>query len=126
MYHAGWAWAGSTPYKGTELQGSYFGGIRQPMAIAWPRRIKADPKPRSQFHHFIDIVPTVYDAAKITAPRIVGGIEQDAIAGVSMAYTFADAAAPSAEGPSSSTSSEAGASTTTVGSRAHRDYESRG
>lgn len=94
MYHAGWAWAGSTPYKGTKLQGSYFGGIRQPMAVAWPRRIKADAKPRPQFHHFSDIVPTVYDAVKITPPRVVNGIEQDPISGVSMAYTFADAAAP--------------------------------
>ena len=42
MYHAGWAWAGSTPYQGTKLMGAYFGGTRQPMAVAWPKRIKAD------------------------------------------------------------------------------------
>ncbi len=45
MYHAGWAWAGSTPYQGTKLMGAYFGGTRQPMAVAWPNRIKADPRP---------------------------------------------------------------------------------
>ena len=47
MYHAGWAWAGSTPYKGTKLMGAYFGGTRQPMAVAWPSRIKPDPTPRA-------------------------------------------------------------------------------
>jgi arylsulfatase len=91
MYNAGWAWAGSSPYQGTKLMGSYFGGIRQPMAISWPASIKADPIPRPQFHHVIDIVPTIYELAKITPPRVVNGFEQDPIAGVSMVYTFGDA-----------------------------------
>ncbi|MFM8287907.1 MAG: arylsulfatase, partial [Planctomycetaceae bacterium] len=94
MYHAGWAWAGSTPYQGTKLMGAYFGGIRQPMAVSWPQRIEADPVARPQFHHVIDIVPTIYELTKITPPRVVNGFEQDSIDGVSMAYTFADAAAP--------------------------------
>ena len=94
MYHAGWAWAGSTPYQGTKLQGAYFGGTRQPMAVAWPKRIKADATPRPQFHHVIDIVPTIYELTKITAPRVVNGFEQDPIAGVSMVYTLGDAKAP--------------------------------
>ena len=93
MYHAGWAWAGSTPYKGTKLQGAYFGGIRQPMAVAWPKSIKPDTTPRAQFHHVNDIVPTVYDILGITPPRVVNGFEQDSFDGVSMAYTFADAKA---------------------------------
>ena len=93
MYHAGWAWAGSTPYQGTKLMGAYFGGIRQPMAVSWPKRIKADPTARPQFHHVIDIVPTIYELTKITPPRVVNGFEQDPIAGVSMVYTFADAKA---------------------------------
>ena len=93
MYNAGWAWAGSTPYQGTKLMGSYFGGIRQPIAIAWPDRIKADPTPRPQFHHVIDIAPTIYELTKITPPRIVNGIEQDPIAGVSMVYAFGDSKA---------------------------------
>ena len=93
MYHAGWAWAGSTPYQGTKLMGAYFGGIRQPMAVSWPKRIKADPTARPQFHHVIDIVPTIYELTKITPPRVVNGFEQDPIDGVSMVYTFADAKA---------------------------------
>ena len=94
MYHAGWAWAGSTPYKGTKLQGAYFGGIRQPMAISWPKQIKADKTPRPQFHHVNDIVPTVYDILSIPAPNVVNGVSQDEFDGVSMAYTFDDALAP--------------------------------
>ncbi len=91
MYHAGWAWAGSTPYKGTKLQGAYFGGIRQPMAISWPKGIKADVTPRPQFHHVNDIVPTIYDVLKIKTPQVVNGFSQDKFDGVSMAYTFDDA-----------------------------------
>jgi arylsulfatase A-like enzyme len=93
MYNAGWAWAGSTPYQGTKLQGSYFGGIRQPMAISWPKNIKPDATPRSQFHHVIDIVPTIYEITKITAPKVVNGFQQDPIHGTSMVYTFADSKA---------------------------------
>ena len=94
MYHAAWAWAGSTPYKSTKLVGAHFGGTRQPMAVAWPKRIKADPTARPQFHHVIDIVPTIYELTKITPPRIVNGFEQDSIDGVSMVYAFDDAKAP--------------------------------
>ncbi|CRI67781.1 Sulfatase [Thiocapsa sp. KS1] len=90
MYHAGWAWAGSTPYRSTKLVGAHFGGTRQPMAVAWPRGIKADATPRAQFHHVIDVVPTIYEATKITPPNMVNGFPQDSIDGVSMAYTFAD------------------------------------
>ncbi|MBK7973720.1 MAG: arylsulfatase [Deltaproteobacteria bacterium] len=95
MYHAGWAWAGSTPYKGTKLMGAYLGGIRQPMAVAWPGRIEASSTPRAQFHHVIDIAPTIYELTKITPPRVVNGFEQDSIDGVSMVYAFGD---PRAEG----------------------------
>jgi arylsulfatase A-like enzyme len=94
MYHAAWAWAGSTPYQGTKLMGAYFGGTRQPMAVSWPRRFKADPTPRPQFHHVIDIVPTIYELTKITPPKVVNGFEQDPIAGVSMVYALGDAKAP--------------------------------
>ena len=85
MYHAGWAWAGSTPYKGTKLVAAHFGGTRQPMAVAWPERIKPDATPRPQFHHVIDIVPTIYEIIEITPPRVVNGFPQDPIDGVSMA-----------------------------------------
>lgn len=93
MYHAGWAWAGSTPYQGTKLNGAYFGGTRQPMAVAWPKGIKPDATPRAQFHHVIDIAPTIYEITKIIPPRVVNGFAQDPIEGVSMRYTLDDATA---------------------------------
>ena len=95
MYHAGWAWAGSTPYKGTKLLASHFGGTRNPMAIRWPARIKPDAKPRAQFHHCNDLVPTIYEIVGIKPPREVNGVAQDPIDGVSFAYSFDD---PKAEG----------------------------
>jgi arylsulfatase len=70
--------------------GSYFGGIRQPLAISYPRKIKADKTARPQFHHVIDVVPTIYELTKITPPRVVNGFEQDAFDGVSMVYSFDD------------------------------------
>ena len=69
QYHAGWAWAGSTPYKGTKLLASHFGGTRNPMAVRWPAKIKPDATPRSQFHHVNDLVPTIYEVVGITPPR---------------------------------------------------------
>ena len=95
MYHAGWAWAGSTPYKGTKLLASHFGGTRNPMAVRWPAKIAPDAKPRTQFHHVNDIVPTIYEIIGITPPRTVNGVEQDPIDGVSFAYTLGD---PQAKG----------------------------
>jgi arylsulfatase len=90
MYHAGWAWAGSTPYKGTKLLASHFGGTRNPMAIRWPAKIKPDATPRPQFHHCNDIVPTIYEVLGITPAREVNGVPQDPIDGVSFAYSFND------------------------------------
>jgi arylsulfatase len=90
MYHAGWAWAGSTPYRSTKLVAAHFGGTRQPMAVSWPKQIRADATPRPQFHHVIDVVPTIYEATKITPPRVVHGVDQDPIDGTGMSYTFAD------------------------------------
>ncbi len=94
MYHAGWAWAGSTPFRSTKLVAAHFGGTRNPMVISWPKGIKPDKTPRSQFHHVVDIVPTLYETIGIKAPDEVNGIKQDPIDGVSLAYTFADANAP--------------------------------
>ncbi len=94
MYHAGWAWAGSTPFRSTKLVAAHFGGTRNPMVISWPRGIKPDKTPRSQFHHVVDIVPTLYETIGIKAPDEVNGIKQDPIDGVSLAYTFGDASAP--------------------------------
>jgi len=95
MYHAGWAWTGSTPYRSTKLIAAHFGGTRNPVAIRWPRNIKPDNSPRTQFHHVNDIVPTIYDILDITPPKVVNGIKQDPIHGVSMAYAFDN---PEAEG----------------------------
>jgi len=95
MYHAGWAWAGSTPYKGTKLLASHFGGTRNPMAIRWPAKIKPNATPRPQFHHCNDLVPTIYDVIGITPPLEVNGVPQDPIDGVSFAYSFND---PKAKG----------------------------
>jgi arylsulfatase A-like enzyme len=95
QYHAGWAWAGSTPYKGTKLLASHFGGTRNPMAIRWPAKIKPDTTPRAQFHHCNDIVPTIYEVLGITPPLEVNGVPQDPIDGVSFAYSLND---PKAKG----------------------------
>ena len=94
MYHAGWAWAGSTPFRSTKLVAAHFGGTRNPMVISWPKGIKPDKTPRSQFHHVNDIVPTLYEVIGIKHPEEVNGFKQDPMDGVSMAYTFADANAP--------------------------------
>jgi arylsulfatase A-like enzyme len=93
QYHAGWAWAGSTPYKGTKLLASHLGGTRNPLVIQWPAKIKADATPRPQFHHCNDIVPTIYEVVGITPPLEVNGVPQDPIDGVSFAYTFGDSKA---------------------------------
>ncbi len=94
MYHAGWAWAGSTPFRSTKLVAAHFGGTRNPMVVSWPKGIKPDKTPRSQFHHLNDIVPTLYEVIGIKHPEEVNGFKQDPMDGVSMAYTFADSQAP--------------------------------
>jgi arylsulfatase A-like enzyme len=92
-----WAWAFDTPFKWTKQVASHFGGTRQGLAISWPARIKDVGGIRPQFHHIIDIVPTILEATGIKAPDVVDGITQNPIEGVSMAYTFdkANANAPS-------------------------------
>ena len=92
-----WSWAFDTPFKWTKQVASHFGGTRQGMAISWPGHINDLGGIRTQFHHIIDIVPTILEAAGIKAPETVDGIEQKPIEGVSMAYTFdkANANAPS-------------------------------
>ncbi|ACB95825.1 arylsulfatase [Beijerinckia indica] len=84
----GWTWAFDTPYKWTKQVASHFGGTRQGMAISWPGHIKDVGGIRNQFHHVIDIVPTVLEAANISPPVMVDGIAQNPIEGVSLAYTF--------------------------------------
>jgi arylsulfatase len=93
----GWSWAFDTPLKWTKQVASHFGGTRQGMCISWPGHINDVGGMRSQFHHMIDIVPTLLEATGIKAPETVNGIKQKPIEGVSMAYTFdsANANAPS-------------------------------
>ena len=92
-----WSWAFDAPFKWTKQVASHFGGTRQGLAISWPARIKDAGGIRTQFHHIIDIVPTILEATGIKAPEIVDGIKQKPIEGVSMVYTFdkANAEAPS-------------------------------
>jgi len=93
----GWAWAFDTPFQYTKQVASHFGGTRQGTCISWPGHITDLGGIRTQFHHLIDIVPTILEAAGIPAPDTVDGIPQKPIEGVSMVYTFdkANASAPS-------------------------------
>jgi arylsulfatase A-like enzyme len=92
-----WSWAFDTPFKWTKQVASHFGGTRQGLAISWPGHITDVGGIRPQFHHVIDIVPTILEATGIKAPEEVNGIKQKPIEGVSMVYTFdkANANAPS-------------------------------
>jgi arylsulfatase len=94
MYHAGWAWAGDSPFRYTKLVAADWGGTRTPMVVSWPERIKPDATPRPQFTHVNDVVPTIYEILGITPPKVVNGHKQDPIDGVSFAYTFDSAEAP--------------------------------
>jgi arylsulfatase len=96
-YAAGWSWAFDTPFKWTKQVASHFGGTRQGMCMSWPGHITDVGGTRTQFHHVIDIVPTILEAAGIRAPDTINGIKQRAMDGVSMVYTWdkANANAPS-------------------------------
>jgi arylsulfatase len=87
-FAAGWAVAGNTPFTWTKQVASNFGGTRNGMVLHWPAGIKAKNEVRSQFHHVVDVAPTIYAAAGVPAPKIVNGIEQRPIEGVSMNYSF--------------------------------------
>jgi arylsulfatase A-like enzyme len=89
----GWAWAMASPLQWTKQIASHFGGTRNPLVVHWPKGIKTKGELRSQFHHVIDIVPTILEAAQVAAPSVVNGIPQKPIEGVSMMYSFDDAKA---------------------------------
>ena len=84
----GWAWAMDAPFQWTKQVASHFGGTRNPLVVHWPGGIKSKGEQRHQFHHVIDIVPTILEAAKIPEPTVVNGIAQKPIEGVSMLYSF--------------------------------------
>ena len=90
-YAIGWAWAGDSPFQWTKQVASHFGGTRNGMVIHWPERIKSKGELRQQFHHVVDIGPTILEAAELPFPKIVNGTEQIPFSGVSMVYTFDDA-----------------------------------
>jgi arylsulfatase len=89
----GWALAGNTPFQWTKQVASHFGGTRNGMVIHWPKRIKAKGEIRPQFHHVIDVAPTVLEAASLPEPKMVNGVEQRPMDGVSMLYTVDNAKA---------------------------------
>jgi arylsulfatase A-like enzyme len=94
-YNSAWAWAQNAPFPWGKQIASHLGGLRDGLVISWPKRIKAQGEVRSQFHHVIDVAPTIYDAAGVTAPEQVDGVAQQPIDGVSMLYSFDNATAPS-------------------------------
>jgi arylsulfatase len=92
-YAVGWAHALNTPYQWTKQVASHWGGTRNGAVVHWPNGIKAKGEIRSQFHHVIDVAPTILEAAGLPQPESVNGIRQDPIEGVSMRYSFDDAKA---------------------------------
>ena len=90
-YSVGWAHAMCCPYQWTKQVASHFGGTRNGLIIHWPKGIKAKGELRNQFHHVIDIAPTILELAGIPEPQFVEGVQQKQMEGVSMAYTFEDA-----------------------------------
>jgi arylsulfatase len=93
-YAVGWAHAMNTPYQWTKQVASHWGGTRNGTIVHWPNGIKGKGEMRSQFHHIIDISPTILEAAGLPQPIAVNGIPQGPIEGVSMLYSFNDANAP--------------------------------
>jgi arylsulfatase A-like enzyme len=94
-YAAGWAVAGDSPFEWTKQVASSYGGTRNGMVVHWPKGITAKGELRTQWHHVIDIAPTILEAAGLPEPKSVNGTPQTPIEGVSMVYTFTDAKAPS-------------------------------
>jgi arylsulfatase A-like enzyme len=92
-YPVGWAWAGNAPLQWVKQVASHFGGTRTPLAISWPKRISQRGEIRTQFHHVIDIYPTILELAGLPTPHIVNGVDQKAVDGVSLVYSFDDAKA---------------------------------
>jgi arylsulfatase A-like enzyme len=94
-YPIGWAHAMDTPFQWTKQVASHFGGTRNGLVISWPARIKDKGGIRTQFHHVIDIAPTVLEVVGVRPPSVLNGVPQKPVEGVSMVYSFDDAKAPS-------------------------------
>jgi len=93
-FPAAWGWAGNTPFQWAKAVVSHLGATRDPLVVSWPRQIKDVGGIRAQFHHLIDVVPTLLEAAGLPEPTRVDGVDQLPFQGVSMLYTFANASAP--------------------------------
>jgi arylsulfatase len=89
-YAVGWAHAMCTPFQWTKQIASHFGGTRNGTVVHWPKGIKAKGEIRNQFHHAIDIAPTILEVAGLPEPTFVHGVQQKPLEGVSFAYTFDD------------------------------------
>ncbi|MBP7868196.1 MAG: arylsulfatase [Acidobacteria bacterium] len=87
---AGWAVAGDSPFAWTKQVASSYGGTRNGLVIHWPNGVKGKGEVRTQWHHVIDVVPTILEAAGLPQPRTVDGLPQTPIEGVSMLYSFND------------------------------------
>jgi arylsulfatase A-like enzyme len=92
-YAVGWAHAMDTPYQWTKQVASHWGGTRNGMIVHWPKGIKSKREIRGQFHHVIDIAPTILECAQLPQPVMVNGVGQVPMQGISIAYTFDDATA---------------------------------
>ena len=93
-YAVGWAHAMDTPYQWTKQVASHFGGTRNGLIVHWPQGIQAKGALRTQFHHVIDVAPTILEVAGLPEPTFVNGVQQRPIEGVGMAYCFNQASAP--------------------------------
>jgi arylsulfatase len=93
-YAVGWAHAMNTPYQWTKQVASHWGGTRNGLIVHWPKGIQARGEVRSQFHHVIDVAPTLLEVAGLPEPTFVNGVQQRPIEGVSMAYSLNQANAP--------------------------------
>ncbi|MCC7086225.1 MAG: arylsulfatase [Pirellulales bacterium] len=90
-FPAGWAWAMNTPFQWTKQIASHLGGTRNPLAVSWPAKIKDKGGVRTQFHHVIDIAPTIYEAVGVPFPETLDGVAQRPLEGASMVYSFDNA-----------------------------------
>jgi arylsulfatase len=95
-YPLGWAMAGNTPLKRYK-QTTHGGGVRDPLVIHWPAGIRERGGIRRQFHHVIDVFPTVLEIVGVEPPTVIDGVPQQPVEGVSLVYTFQDATAPTAK-----------------------------
>ena len=87
-YPTGWAAALSTPFKMFKRYSNYAGGTECPLVISWPKGIKARGEVRNQYHHAVDIVPTILEIVGLEMPKVYKGVEQYPLSGVSMKYSF--------------------------------------